>query len=999
MKTIAAACCCALLACVPLSLHAQQAGRVALPEESRIVDASYFSQPHSAAKSDNSWNNFAARNPSWSALWNPYTGSPHRAWGEGIPTPGVTAVRAENAEAAGWSFLRSNANLLRIRPAELRLTQAEQVNGKWYYTFKQTYKNLEVLNTFVILRMMPDGRVFVFGSDFIPGIDAPAIPAISRAAAAEFAQAGLPYAPGAAKVEDGALCILPIRKESGVDSRLVYRFIVNVSDQEAWYTCVDAMGGEVLWRYNLVQNFAGGGAGGGEPRISSVVTGQVIGNIVTKNFLAGSEMVPLPRVYVNVNGKEIATDATGNFSADVGTADSVKIVARLAGPYAAAQRADTLQGARTARLALAFKRDQISGPITVRWDSANSQAQERNAFYHIDAIHAFIRSIDTTFLLRDLDNQIPGLVNAGGSCNASWNGSRITFLTENSQCPNTALLPDVVYHEYGHAINQFFYMRRRGQPMMNGTLNEATADINANMATDDPRIGVGFLKGQGDGTIRNSNNNYHYPEDLIGEIHDDGMILTGAVWDARKAIGIDVARRLAQFCKYGTPDATNNGEAFADYFIEFMTADDNDGNFSNGTPHSTDIIPAFVRHGIPACGMVINHNPIKDQTGLTGAGYKFSGSFSATGLDPAKLYAQGVDIVWSSDNWATKEQKSVAFTSKTRFDDSLPIHPAGSIVRYYLEAHDNFGGYQRKPARSPAYPYLFLVGYQTKVLDPMEQDDFWAVNPAPGDSALHGNWVRRVPVGNGVQPLADHSPAATDSICWVTGNAKRNIPEPANSVDSGKTTLLTTAYDISAYHTPVLRYFRYFYNQLALGNGAGSGSFAVQVSSNNGTTWTDLERTTEQNTDWVARVFKLRDYVNPTGAVRFRFIAANPERSTINSVGAAVDDFELLDMNPALGVPIAPAAGSFELSPNYPNPFGGAAGSATRIGFSLPREGFVTIRVLNSLGAVVRTLFTGSADAGDHTIRFDGSGLPAGMYICEMTVAGQRLVRKMALMR
>ncbi len=69
------------------------------------------------------------------------------------------------------------------------------------------------------------------------------------------------------------------------------------------------------------------------------------------------------------------------------------------------------------------------------------------------------------------------------------------------------------------------------------------------------------------------------------------------------------------------------------------------------------------------------------------------------------------------------------------------------------------------------------------------------------------------------------------------------------------------------------------------------------------------------------------------------------------------------------------------LGQNYPNPFN----PETTIPFSLPRSGWVTIEIFNTLGQTVRTLVDYGMPSGSHTSRWDGRSdggkrVPAGLY-------------------
>lgn len=70
----------------------------------------------------------------------------------------------------------------------------------------------------------------------------------------------------------------------------------------------------------------------------------------------------------------------------------------------------------------------------------------------------------------------------------------------------------------------------------------------------------------------------------------------------------------------------------------------------------------------------------------------------------------------------------------------------------------------------------------------------------------------------------------------------------------------------------------------------------------------------------------------------------------------------------------------FYLSNNYPNPFN----PSTQIAYSVPRPGYISLKVYNMLGQEVATLFEGVQRAGNHLATFDGRGLASGVYFYQL---------------
>lgn len=81
---------------------------------------------------------------------------------------------------------------------------------------------------------------------------------------------------------------------------------------------------------------------------------------------------------------------------------------------------------------------------------------------------------------------------------------------------------------------------------------------------------------------------------------------------------------------------------------------------------------------------------------------------------------------------------------------------------------------------------------------------------------------------------------------------------------------------------------------------------------------------------------------------------------------------------------------------NYPNPFN----PSTTIRLVLPHSMPITLIVTDAFGRTVRRLADGELfAAGGHSVRFDASSLPSGVYFCRLLSDGREQSRRMLLLR
>lgn len=83
---------------------------------------------------------------------------------------------------------------------------------------------------------------------------------------------------------------------------------------------------------------------------------------------------------------------------------------------------------------------------------------------------------------------------------------------------------------------------------------------------------------------------------------------------------------------------------------------------------------------------------------------------------------------------------------------------------------------------------------------------------------------------------------------------------------------------------------------------------------------------------------------------------------------------------------------SYKLYQNYPNPFN----PSTTISYQIPSNGFVSLKIYNTLGKEVETLVNKMQSAGNYSVNFDadnsanGTSLASGVYFYQLTIYNNR---------
>ena len=839
-------------------------------------DMELNNQTQDYLRNQQAWQSFISLNPNWYTYFNEYNYKPHRAFG----TP-IDLNNGNSLDERLLNFIYSELSVFNI-PQDLVLERKTENEKYINYDFVQFYNNIEVIDSRLYAKLNLSNQLVAFGLDVFSNISIDINPSISTTQAIQSASQNISSAISSSSLED-ALKILPIPVNGKYEFHLVY--LVNISTQlthgPANYLCyVDAHNGNLLMRKNTVMYEA--------PQLVNI---HVDGELYTTHPFNPASIEDLINLRVQHGGINYYTDSTGKVTI-LGNGNAIY---SLEGLFTEVQTNGNVPS--------------FTSPLSntsVSFHGGNSTIQERTAFYAVNMIHNHLKSIFPTFT--GLDYAIGTHVDVAGSCNAYYDGE-INFFAEGNGCNATAKIPDVVYHEYGHAINS----QRYGSGMQNGGLNEGFADLWALSLTQTPVLGFGW--DAQDPTVfvrRYDQDRKVYPQDLSGEVHADGEIIAGAFWDTYLNLG-DMQQMLDLF-KYtydSAPDGPNGTEGiiYTDILFEVLFADDNDANLTNGTPNDIAIIQAFALHGITLLSnAVIAHAPISTAPGNIDIPVNayISATYSWALSSANCFYRVNDNTTWNS----------LTMTANgNNYTTTIPAQPNGSVVAYYISLTDNYGfesGITPQeanvmPIKDANLPYFIMIGYE--LVDEEDFDfsiGFWQTSD-PSDNATTGMWDIGAPLGSYdnpsnlsgmVQTDAQHTP--NGYACAFTENASSiNDGIGANDVDDGHTTLFSPTYNLSSYTDPAFSYWRWYTNNPSSGANPGADWWQVLIT-DDGVNWHYVENTKSADLSWRKCAFRIKDYVNLTSSVQLKFIASDSIRPGQyldggSLIEAAVDDLYLYE--------------------------------------------------------------------------------------------------------
>jgi MYXO-CTERM domain-containing protein len=436
--------------------------------------------------------------------------------------------------------------------------------------------------------------------------------------------------------------------------------------------------------------------------------------------------------------------------------------------------------------------ESMVGPnsIVVWGDDTNEQIDAQLAsFIHARIVKDRVRTIAPDFGY--LDQQLFVTTNIEDVCNAFSDGDAINFFLSGGGCENSGRIADVVYHEFGHSVHTQALIP--GVGVFDGALSEGTSDYLAATIVDDASMGVGFYM---DTTpIREldpDDYEWHWPEDK-GEVHDEGRIIGGTLWDLRKALRAEQGEVGIAKTDHIWFEATRRAVDTPSMYLEALAANDDDGTLANGTPDACVINEAFAAHGL--------FEPPLGVTALTATAQPDHSL--ALDLEIGEAFPDCPTTATPSVRWRLRaptgapenppQTLSMQVDAQGKWHATIPAQNEFSVVQYQVTLDWGNGTITQRPD-NPADPwYEHFVGEATEIWCSSFED-------AQAEGWTDQGFDFGAPVG------ASGDPDAAFAGQNVAGNT---IGHPGTYAPGVNATLTSPAIDVGGWQHVRLQYRRW----------------------------------------------------------------------------------------------------------------------------------------------------------------------------------------------
>ena len=658
-------------------------------------------------------------------IWDAATGVPLRMWGGGVAAPGSVAS-ARLAATNSQALLRQHLAVLAPGSVaeDFVLVGNDLSSGIRSVGFRQHYHGRPVLGGQVSFRFKAD-RLVALGSEALPEVRATLTSAPITAATAKARALAWLLSDAASEASAGAVegpFILPIVAAGGVrEYREVLRVRVDASQPIGRYDVyLDAASGEPVAREQTLR-FA---------------SGTVQFHVPTRGPQGERVDLPAPRLTVQIDGVDGNTDALGGLTIPDGPAVALGL----------GVKGDLVRVVNKAGPAASKDLMLMPGGVAVWTDPDDADVDAQLAsFIHAGIVKERVRSIAPDFAY--LDSELQVRVNIDSTCNAFSEGDQINFFRAGDGCENTGRVADIVYHEFGHSVHTQALIE--GVGAFEGALSEGISDYLSATITDDSGLGRGFFVDSPEGPLRElspEGKEWRWPEDLTGEVHSDGLIIGGALWDLRTALraklGADEGAAQTDHIWF---ESIRRAVDIPSMYPEALLADDNDGDLANGTPNECEINQAFHAHGLVLAGAALG---AVTAGAATPEGIPVEYTLSAKTRPCLDLKPESAVLRWRLAGAKTSEDVAMDAV-EGGFTGLLPAQPDGALIEYQVVSTMSDQTTLDMPINAGDPWYQFYVGPVT----PLYCTGFEGAADLEGWQAGTG-WGQGAPQGQGGDPTA-----------------------------------------------------------------------------------------------------------------------------------------------------------------------------------------------------------------------------------------------------
>jgi hypothetical protein len=581
----------------------------------------------------------------------------------GRPAPANDAAFRAAASRAFRGYLESNAVALRIDVDELAgkgLATVHQDGAIAQIYVPRVFKGIPVRGSY-LTAVINHGNLVLFGANNWGDVNASAVPRLSADEALETVQAHVEPFTISGRWGKNELTFVPmargyevkrIRLGQGYSHRLAW--VIRPSfegDLGRYEALVDAHSGQLI-SFEDTNKYAEL-KGGVYPVSNDGISPDGVEHVGW----------PMPFDNISTTAGTVTSDGGGNFTAAAGNRTS-----NLSGQYV---RINDNCGAisLTTTGDLDFGTSGGTDCVTPGFGGAGNTHSSRTGSHELNRMIEMARSHlpGNSWLQQTLTSNM----NINNTCNAFWNGT-VNFYRSGGGCSNTGEIAGVFDHEWGHGMDA-----NDATPGIASPSGEGIADIYTALRLNDSCIGRNFrpsvnCSGNGDPCldctgVRDIDYLKHQsgqPHDYSwsnatcgGGVHCVGHVYSEAVWSLWKRklqsspynydnnTAWEIVNRLT-FIGAGNTGTwfsggpPNGGCSGSSGYMNYLAADDDNGDLNDGTPHMGAIFGAFDDQEI-ACG-----TPTVQDSGCAGTPTT-APTVSATPFD------KSVSLSWTAVTGAT----------------------------------------------------------------------------------------------------------------------------------------------------------------------------------------------------------------------------------------------------------------------------------------------------------------------------------------------------------